>query len=258
MVEGFCRDPQSGFTECGRLVSRPYSGPCEKDQDHIEQGDRRADPGEDLLGAGGDGIGLFFEGLYIDNIILMEIEIRGIKDTAIPEIEAAIGAGAVLFTDEQDIFAVAVGGQIPGHTEGFENMHPFLACDVSAGSIDFSEYGKTEIDQPDMDNGVKQVGLEAPDQHSADFREGHSGDRQAAEYGKVDRPVQVDAIGGGGGHLLLVGTQCRTEAQIEGGDDLGINVVGIEHANAQHVIGLDAQGCPVEDAVGGSGKFISF
>ena len=105
--------------------------------------------------ADGGVAGLDFIGLYIDDIVLLEIVIGGIDDLGIVEVDAddfLLTRGTL--TDELDLVTDTIDSQVASLSQGFKDIDLLIADGEHTRLVDLTEHGDLIIRHTDGDHGV--------------------------------------------------------------------------------------------------------
>ena len=204
-------------------------------QDVVEEGgegDEDAGGGEPEGGGLADAgvAGLHLVGLYVDDVVLLEIVVGGVHQTGIVEIQGvdlllAIG----ILADELHIVAHAIDGEVTGLRQGLEDVDLLIAHGEHTGTGDFTEDGDLVVGHADSDHRALvliQVGTDLGQDELLTIGLGETAHRDGTDDGELYLAVVVDQIAldrrlGMGGTRILI-EDCRYR-QVEGDGRLWIN-----------------------------------
>ena len=105
--------------------------------------------------ADGGVAGLDLVGLYIDDVVLLEVVIGGIDDLGIVEVDAddfLLTRGVL--TDELHLFTDTIDSQVAGLCQGFQDIDLLIADGEHTGLIDLTEHGDLIVGHADGDHGI--------------------------------------------------------------------------------------------------------
>ena len=99
--------------------------------------------------------GLDLVGLYIDDVVLLEIVIGGIDDLGIVEVDAddfLLTRGVL--TDELDLVTHTIDSQVASLCQGFKDIDLLIADGEHTGFVDLTKHGNLVVGHADGDHGV--------------------------------------------------------------------------------------------------------
>ena len=103
-------------------------------------------------GVAGGVAGLDLVGLYIDDVVLLEIVIGGIDDLGIVEVDAddfLLTRGVL--TDELHLFTDTIDGQVASLCQGFKDIDLLIADGEHTGFVDLTKHGNLVVGHADGD-----------------------------------------------------------------------------------------------------------
>ena len=149
--------------------------------------------------ADGGVAGLDLVGLDIDDVVLLEVIIGGADDVGIVEVEGVdLFPSLCIFTDELDIVAYAVDGEVACLCEGFEDVDLLVAHDEHTGIVNFAQDGDLVVGHADGDDRVfvdVEVGFDLVVDHLFTRGFSEADDFEGAEDGELDAAFVVDEVG---------------------------------------------------------------
>ncbi len=118
--------------------------------EHAGHGEPHACGGGEVRAAG---LGLL--GLYIDDVVLLQVVVRRTDNVGVVNIELMVLlAACAVFTDDKDLIALAIEGQVARLGNGFEDIDLLVLGGEHTWVVDLAQDGVLIVDHPDMDNGI--------------------------------------------------------------------------------------------------------
>lgn len=143
--------------------------------------------------------GLDLVGLYIDNIVLLQVVIRRIDDVGIVEVEGMDFLSAIgIFADELDAVADAIDRQVASLSQGLENGDLLIADVEHTGTVDLAEDGDLVVGHAYSDHGVLrfiQIGLDLVVDHLLAHGLREATDLERTEDREFNAAFIIDQIG---------------------------------------------------------------
>lgn len=229
-------------TDCARSFRE---GNDQRADGQGERGDR--EPEGRGVGAvavgGGVALGLVVW-LDVDHVVLLHV-IHGrlgqlIHVGEVYLVDGLLTVGA--FAHYGDVLTHAVGGDVTGHGDGFDDGEVVLVKLYAAGAIDFAQHRDACVGEVDGDDGILDefAALDFGLDVSGELCAVHIGDVESAQYGEVDVAVSVDGVKRGIAAAAAGGRSKRTSGT--SGTDTVLGGDQIEHGGEGRVLCGDYDG----------------
>lgn len=142
------------------------------------------------------GLCLVLVGFDVYDVVLLEVEGRGVEDLLRGEVEDFEGSHAVGFAGHDDFVADAVDGHVAGQGESVEDGDLVPVDFENTGSGDLADDGDLQVCKADVDRGV--VDVASVDDFAGDpvgeFGAGESFAVDGSDDGHADASVFIDGV----------------------------------------------------------------
>ena len=188
-------------------------------------------------------LGLDLVGLYIDDVVLLEIVVGRGEEVGIVEVDVvdlllALG----ILTDELYVLTDTVDGEIASLGEGLEDVDLLTGYLIATRTVYFTEDRDGVAGHLDRDDGVLggiEVGLDLVVDHGLALSFGEASDLDATQDGIVDGTFIIDEVGLQNGLRISIArlvVERGGNSQVEGGGSVGVDRVD---GDGQDVLGHD-------------------
>ena len=144
-------------------------------------------------------LGLDLVGLYVDDVVLLEIVVGGVDEFGIVEVDGMdLLLSLGIFADEFDTLTDAIDAEVAGLGEGLEDVNLLVADGEHTGTVDFAEDRDLVVGHADRDHRVLcgiEVGLYLVVDHLFTLGLGEASDLDGSKNREIDTAVVVDQIG---------------------------------------------------------------
>ena len=89
----------------------------------------------------------------------MKVVIWRIENSLRGKVDFSNSAKTILFTNDGDIMALAIDGQVSNHTEGFKNCQALTCYNQLARANYISQYTNFEVHQFNRHDGIDNMSL---------------------------------------------------------------------------------------------------
>ena len=184
-------------------------------------GDRREGCGPD---AGGHGSGCYAAGAggHVDDIVLLEVEIRAVEQFSRLKVDGVMTLYSILFADEEDTFAFSGQVEVACTSEGLKDGDFLGIHGVGAGVANLTENGNLVVLDGDVHDGILNILANLSLEIGNKLVARHTFDVDGTEDGEIDVALRIDKIGkrsllGIGGRSISTGH--LAEGEVVGGGD---------------------------------------
>ncbi len=164
------------------------------------KGDGDAGSTDPETGGGAD-LGVLYHrlvGLYVEDVALLHVVIRGVEDVGIAEVELVdLVLAVVCLAQQLDIVALAVDGHVADHGESLEDGALVAVDGEGAGVLDLAHDGDLEVVDHRVDEVVDTVfdiGGYLRLDGGIGLLDGLAGNVDMTDDGEVDVAIVVDKV----------------------------------------------------------------